>query len=99
TPRLYSLSLHDALPILGKMAKDWNHLLGILPGFLSGIVLLAFLFTLLVALPLSPYVRQMVGNSKMGVFLVSHASGLDSRLNVVRSEEHTSELQSLRHLV
>src|SRR5262245_66633743 len=64
TTQIYTLSLHDALPIfLGLVGRDLRRPLGV---------------------PLQP--AQQLGHGRPLVELFS-------------SEEHTSELQSLRHLV
>src|SRR5258705_5984088 len=66
---IYTLSLHDALPIFGK---DWEQLVG---------------FVNLVE----------VFHATKRCEPVRRPRSL--RVNEARSEEHTSELQSLRHLV
>src|SRR5262245_65964601 len=68
TTDIYTLSLHDALPILSKMSPTRS-------GNSNSLR--------------SPVSRGNIGCSKTGS---RSASSL-------RSEEHTSELQSLRHLV
>src|SRR5205814_6544981 len=71
TAEIYTLSLHDALPICSD-CRDHARL-----GFLQR--------------------RIGAGNGEEILCLEFLAPALD--LGVVRSEEHTSELQSLRHLV
>src|SRR2546422_7898889 len=69
TTEIYTLSLHDALPILP----------GALPYLFSGMKVAAIL---------------AVAGAIVGEFL-----GSDRGLGYLRSEEHTSELQSRLHLV
>src|SRR5687767_15343713 len=67
TTEIYTLSLHDALPILGSLASRTSS-----PAF--------------------------VPSWRKGAML-SVSRDVSSRNPVVRSEEHTSELQSLAYLV
>src|SRR2546423_10541994 len=62
TTEIYTLSLHDALPILTGTPRNWQKFCAICPGFVA-------------------------------------SEGLGGRLFKSRSEEHTSELQSLAYLV
>lgn len=52
-----------------------NHYLGIIPGFLSGLLLSAFILSLIIALPFSTFLKHSVTNSKIGNFLVSNTQG------------------------
>lgn len=61
--------------------KNINHLLGIIPGALSSLVLLSFLLTLIISLPVSPILKQAVSTSKIGAILVSRTGSLDRDLN------------------
>lgn len=56
---------------------------GILPGALSAVVLLAFVLTMVVALPLSPFLKNSVSSSKLGEPLVSAIQGFDKEINNV----------------
>src|SRR5205814_8145444 len=84
--RLKPLSLHDALPILS-------------PDEEAG-------YKIVIRACRSPLI-QIVGNAGENGDVVANAIlenknvnyGYDARLSTYRSEEHTSELQSLRHLV
>lgn len=77
------------LPFFSKKSKKSNipseigRLAGIVPGVLSAIVLLAFILTMIVALPLSPYLKSSVFKSKLGAPLVSGIQGFDEDLNDV----------------
>lgn len=56
-------------------------LLGIIPGILSALTLLAFVLTMIVALPLSPFLKDSVAKSKLGNPLVSNITGFDKKIN------------------
>ncbi len=63
-----------------RNAEKW---LGVIPGILSAFVLLAFLLTLLVAFPFSPFLSTSIASSRLGNPLVSNIQGLDKNLNNV----------------
>jgi len=67
------------LPIL----KGLNRILGILPGILSGAILISFILILIVALPLSAPVKRSISSSKIGNLLLSSAQGWEKQLNNV----------------
>ena len=58
-----------------------NHFLGILPGMLSAFIVLAFLLTVIVSLPSSPFVKRLVTDSEIGSLLIAHTSSFESKLN------------------
>lgn len=61
---------------VGK-ANQW---LGIIPGFFSGMVLLAFFLTIFVVVPISLPVKQAIGNSVFGSTLVGQTQSLEKGL-------------------
>jgi len=63
--------------------KSLGHIAGVAPGIMSAVVLLAFVFTMIVALPLSPYLKNSVFESKLGEPLVSSIQGFDEQVNKV----------------
>lgn len=63
--------------------KKIEKIAGIFPGVFSAIVLLAFVLTMVVALPLSPFMKNSVASSKLGEPLVSNIQGFDKELNEV----------------
>lgn len=63
--------------------KPWNNIAATFPAAGQGLVLVAFILTLVFSLPVSPKFKDDIGNSKIGGFLVGKTSGLDSRLNDV----------------
>lgn len=58
-------------------------LLGIIPGVLSAVVLSTFILTLMISLPLSPYLKDSVFKSRIGNNLVSNTFGLENKLSQV----------------
>ncbi len=58
-----------------------NHIMGILPGILSGLILFSFLLTLVVALPVSSYIRHSTFSSQLGKMLVVNAQGIEKDIN------------------
>jgi uncharacterized protein YkwD len=56
-------------------------LLGIIPGFLSGLVLTAFVLSLIVALPFSMFLKQSIINSKVGSVIVANTQGFSKNWN------------------
>ncbi len=63
--------------------KKAEKILGIFPGISSAFVLLSFILTMVVALPLSPFMKNSVAASKLGAPLVSNIQGFDKELNDV----------------
>ncbi len=57
--------------------------LGVIPGFLSGIVLSAFILSLIIALPFSVFLKHSVTNSRFGSVLVSNTQVFAKSLNAV----------------
>ncbi len=65
------------------LLKNIDHLLGLLFGIFSGLILFAFLLTIVVALPVSVFLKHSVSTSKIGNFLVSKTAGFEKDLNNV----------------
>jgi uncharacterized protein YkwD len=62
------------IPSVGPV-KIVSKLLGIIPGLCSGLLLSAFILSLIIALPFSLFLRQSVLNAKVGSVLVSYTQG------------------------
>lgn len=60
-----------------------NNILGIIPGFLSSLVLVTFFLTLIVSLPLSPILKKSILNSQIGSVIVNSSQSLEKNLNNV----------------
>ena len=83
---IFKKILRDFLePVVDKIdiLKRANNFLGVIPGVLSSLILLSFLLTLIVALPLSPVIKDAVSKSSLGSVLVSYSQGLEKDVNGV----------------
>lgn len=60
-----------------------NGILGIIPSFLSGLLLIAFILTLIIAFPFAKFLKTSVSNSMIGGTLVANTQGLAKDLNNV----------------
>src|SRR5207253_10670427 len=89
-PAIYPLSLHDALPILGAVDGATAWFTPAVRSMMAGIMVGSSIKGMLVGL-FSGWFARKVQSTVWGIILGS-ALGL-------RSEEHTSELQSRGHLV
>ena len=67
----------------GTLLKNIDNLLGLLFGIFSGLILFAFLLTIVIALPVSVFLKHSVSSSKIGNFLVSKTAGFEKDLNNV----------------
>lgn len=57
-----------------------NNFLGILPGLLSGGVLLMFILTVITTLPVSPFLKNSVNSSFIGSFLVARSQLIERQI-------------------
>lgn len=64
-----------------KFLKSVDHWLGFLPGMLSAFIVLSFLLSVIVSLPSSPLVKQLVTNSTLGTQLIANTSFFEAKLN------------------
>lgn len=67
-------------PAILKKTK-WDRLLATVPALGEGLILCAFVLTLIVSLPLSPKLKTDVSNSKIGGWIIERSSGIESRLD------------------
>lgn len=58
-------------------------LIGILPGVGEGVVLVSFLLTLIIAIPIKPYIKNDISSSRMGSFLLKKTVGVENAINQV----------------
>ena len=58
----------------------WIKLLSLLPALGEGLVLVSFVLTLVLALPIVPKVKRDVSNSKIGTFLVRQTQGVERQI-------------------
>jgi len=61
----------------------WNRVLSILPALGEGLVLIAFLLTLVIGFPINPKVKKDVTESKIGSYLLQQTSGLEKNVNEI----------------
>ena len=59
-----------------------NHLLGIIPGLFSGLILFAFLLTSLTVLPISGQVKDSINTSVLGTVLVNRTQSFEKDLDL-----------------
>lgn len=77
------------IPIFIKNNPKTNNLIfieklfGTIPGFFSGLVLSAFIFSLLIALPFSVFLKHSVTNSKFGSLVVANTQVFAKSLNEI----------------
>ncbi len=63
--------------------KKLNNFLGIIPAVFSGLLLLAFILTMVIILPVSTFLKHSVSSSKIGSVLVINTQGFARDLNNV----------------
>lgn len=57
--------------------------LGIIPGIISSFIIIAFLLTLIVALPISPFLKSLVSSSQTGSRVVGLTESFESKINTI----------------
>lgn len=77
--KILPTKFYSKLPIL----KVANSICGIIPGIFSAIILLAFLLTLVTALPLSVFIKHSISSSRIGGELVGRTQRFEKKLNNV----------------
>jgi uncharacterized protein YkwD len=60
-----------------------NHWLGILPGITSALIVLSFLFSVIIALPSSPALKELVSGSTVGSRLIANTAVVEGKINKV----------------
>lgn len=75
----------SAVAKLPKQAwKHWaNKALSVLPALGEGLILVAFLLTLVIGFPVNPAVKKDVTESRIGSFLLRQTSGLEKSVNEI----------------
>lgn len=63
--------------------KPWSNIASIIPAMGQGLVLISFILTLIVSLPISPILKRDVSASKIGGYLIQKTSGVEAKLNEV----------------
>jgi uncharacterized protein YkwD len=85
---LFRKLLHKIPPIdpdstIRRIFTPFDHVLGLIPGILSAFIILAFLLSVVIALPSSPYLKKVVTGSKIGSHLVANTATVEKGLNDV----------------
>lgn len=68
---------------LRTFLKNFNHRLGIIPGLISAFIILSFLLSVIISLPSSPVLKNLVTSSRLGKHLVANAATFEKGLNDV----------------
>lgn len=63
--------------------NKYNKLLGLISALGEALVLIAFLLTAVVALPVRPQVKKDVSESKIGSFILKETSGVEKAINAI----------------
>lgn len=70
--------------LLRRSEYQWiNSILGILPGTLSGLVLIMFLLTVIVSLPVSPFLKDSISHARFGGLLVTRSQVLEKQFGQI----------------
>jgi uncharacterized protein YkwD len=80
---------------LATLWHKFDHWLGIIPGIVSAFIILAFLLSVIVSLPSSPFVKQFVTGSRIGEQLVTNTSFFEKKLNDIFGGAFTETLTFL----
>lgn len=65
------------------LKSSFNKFLGLIPALGEGIILIAFLLTAVIALPIRPDVKKAVSESKIGSTILKETSGIEASVNQV----------------
>lgn len=63
--------------------RRWDSFLGIIPGLFSGLVLLMFLFTVIISLPVTLYLKSSISDGKISGLLVERSESLEKQFSVI----------------
>ncbi len=78
---IIGIAIRKAPPFDILFLRSINKILGILPGILSGTILVSFILILTVAMPMAASIKQPISSSKIGNFLLSNTQGWEKQLN------------------
>lgn len=81
--RVYASYLQEFFRRGPEFLKRGEKTLGIIPGLMSACIILAFLFSVVLALPTSGYLKRLVTNSRLGSPMVAYASSFEKGLQNV----------------
>src|SRR3989338_4353363 len=63
--------------------KPWSNIAATFPAAGQGLILISFVLTLVIGLPISPKLKSDVTDSKIGGILVQKTSGIEARVNEI----------------
>lgn len=63
--------------------KKLNRIIGILPGMLSGLVLVMFILTVIASLPLSPFLKQTIIKARIGNMLLARSQLFEKQVDSI----------------
>jgi len=63
--------------------KPWNNLLAVIPSLGEGLVIVSFILTLALSLPIIPKVKTDINNSCVGGYIINRTQGLEKSINEV----------------
>ncbi len=69
--------------VIYRIFKKIDHFLGVIPGAISAFIVLSFLLSVIVSLPSSPPIKNLVTGSKVGSKLIANTSFFEKKLNAV----------------
>ncbi|MBU2632795.1 CvpA family protein [Patescibacteria group bacterium] len=76
-----TVSLYIKTAFESASIKYLYGLLGVIPGILSGVILVAFILTMIIALPLSPFLKKATTESLIGSEMVAKTQGFSKDIN------------------
>jgi len=94
--RIFNLFANRRIPAsITKVYKVIDHWFGFIPGVISAFIILSFLLTIIVSLPSSPLVKQLVTGSMVGEKLIANTAFFEGRLNSIFGGALTDTLNFL----
>ncbi len=65
----------------GKTLKIVNKYLGVIPGVMSGLILSAFILSLIITLPFSVFLKRAISDARIGNYMVANTQGFARNWN------------------
>jgi uncharacterized protein YkwD len=75
--------INNALQKNQYISLNLSNFFGIFPAMLSGTILLMFLLTVIIALPVSPFLKDAISTSRIGSFLVGRSEIVEGELATI----------------
>ncbi|MBI2031640.1 MAG: CvpA family protein [Candidatus Levybacteria bacterium] len=73
--------LSEKYSVKDSIIKNIDHFLGVIVGMFSALILLSFILTLIISLPVSVFLKHSVSSSKFGNILTAKTQGFEKELN------------------